>query len=397
MARRPALIKLKQKATKKSKAEQYIINRKYCGDEPTFTSKPVSSSRYSECLSWYNYMCEPREAREYLTTYLKNSARFTEAKKFKSVPDKWVHPTVCWIARMLSRGAKLQETSSEFFESRLKDMLDRDYSKSDKMEASTPEGAAPVKKVEKSIQDRMATILDGLISEIEEKIDEFVSSWEPNFEMYTWLQGNEVPAVQARRIHDYYNPQLLEIEEAYNGIVKKNKIDDQLKEGYETYGKDKLTKLYGFFVMIVEDLEQYINNSKKERKPRAKKPMSAEKKLKNFKYLEFDNTNKIQSVQPIRIFGASELWAFNTKYNQLTVFRSTSPNGLDVHRTSIINFDPSTSQTKKLRAKDVDAVLKELQSAGKVALRSIMKNARGSDQKLQERMNENTVLVRVVS
>jgi hypothetical protein len=215
--------------------------------------------------------------------------------------------------------------------------------------------------------------------------------------MYDWLQGKEVSAANAKHMHEFYNPQLEEIEEAYCGIVLKQEADEQIKEGYSGYSKDQLKKLFGFYVMIVEDLEQYMSNSKKERKPRVKKPMSAEKKLKDFKYMEFDNTKKIQSVQPVRILGASELWAFNTKYNQLTVLRATGSTTLDVHRTAIINFDPSQSETKKLKAKDVEAILKQVSDAGKVALRTIMKNARGSTQKLQERMNENTLLLRVVS
>lgn len=181
------------------------------------------------------------------------------------------------------------------------------------------------------------------------------------------------------------------------GIVMREPIDEQLKEGYSSYTKDQLKKLFGFYVMIVEDLEQYMSNSKKERKPRAKKPISADKKLKDFKHMDFDNARKIQSIQPVRILGASELWTFNTKYNQLTVFRTSSGASLDVHRTAITNFDATQSMTKKLKAKDVDMVLKKVAEGGKVALRNLMKETRGSDQKLQERMNENTLLLRVVT
>jgi hypothetical protein len=386
MARRPVLIKIKQKAQKKSKTEQYLINRKYCGDEPTFTSKEVTPTQHHTNLSWYNYMSDIREAREYLIEYLKNTGRDSEARRVKDVPDKWLPTTACWIARMRSRGANFPESTKEFFEDRLKTALQRDYTKSDKMEAESAEGESRP-KVERSVQDRMTVILDSFICDIEEKIDEFITTWKPGFEMYAWLQGREVPTVQAKRMLEYYNPQLEEIETAFNGD----------REGYEGYTKEQLTKLYGFHVMIVEDLEQYCMNGKKVRKPRTKKPMTAEKKLKDFKYQKFENMYKLQSVQPEKILGAVELWTFSTKYNQLTVFRSSDPAGLDVHRTSITNFDPIHSHTKKLRAKDVESVLKELQGAGKVVLRTLMQNARGSDQKLQERMNENTILLRVVT
>lgn len=377
------MIKIKAKAQKKSKTEQYLINRKYCGEEPTFTSRALTQTQHTEALKWYNYMCDSREAREYLTTYLKNSGRDKDAKRIKDVPDKWLPTTACWLARMWTRGAQLPESSREFFESRLSDTLNRDYSKSDKMEAED----APVVAVKKTIQDRSSVHLERYICEIEEIIDSFITTWEPGFNMYEWLQGREVPGVQAKRMFDFFNPQLLEIEDY---------VEKRLTEGYEGYTKIELKKLFGFYVMIVEDLEQYTNNSKKVRKPRTKKPMTAEKKLKDFKHQQFDNTNKIQSIQPEKILGASELWIFSTKYNQLTVFRTNDPSGLDVHRTSITNFDPIQSQTKKLRAKDVPVVLKSVQDSGKVGLRTLLKSARGSDQKLQERMNENTILVRVI-
>lgn len=386
MARRPSLIKLKQKAQKKSKTEQWLVNRKYMGDEPTFTSKEITRTKLMNCYAWYNYMCDVKDAREYFVEYLKNTNRDQDLKLFRNVPDKWVVTQVCWLARMMSRGANLSDESKDFFVDRVRTMLDRDYSKSDKMEAESTESEA-TKKVEKTVQDRMVVLLDGLACEIEEKIDEFITAWTPDFNMYVWLQAKEVPAVQAKRLHEKYNPELLEIENAFNGD----------REGYTGYTKAELKKLYGFYVMIVEDLEQYMNNSKKERKPRTKKPISAEKKLKDFKYQNFDNMNKIQSVQPALILGASELWTFSTKYNQLTVFRSADAKGLDVHRTAITNYDSATSITKKLRAKDVENVLRELQGAGKVALRTFIDKVRGSNQKLQERMNENTILLRVVA
>jgi hypothetical protein len=341
-------------------------------------------------------MCDYKEGKEYLHTYLKNTGRDSDLKKLRNVPDNWLKgaSTICWQARMWSRGAVLPESAKKFFEDRLKTLLNRDYSKSDKIGAEEEE-TKPKEKV--VVPDKNATILDNLLCEIEENVDEFITTWKTNFNMYTWLQVNEVQSGMVKRMIEVYNPQLLEIEEAFNGIVNKEKIDEQLKEGYSSYTKDQLKKLYGFYVMIVEDLEQYVNNSKKERKPRAKKPITAEKKLKDFKYLQFDSMNKIQSVQPVRILGAVELWTFNVKYNQLSVFRTTDPAGLDVHRTAITNYDPVTSHTKKLRAKDVETVLKDLQGAGKVTLRTFLKNVRGSDQKLQERMNENTVLIRVVS
>lgn len=389
MARRPSLIKLKAKNQKKSKTEQYLVNRKYLGDEPVYTSKPIEHKKLFSIYSWYNYMCDIKEAKEYLLTYLKNVGRDQEAKAISDVPDKWIPTTAAWIARMRTQGAVLPESSKTFFEDRLLITLARDYSKKNEAEDSSEEDAPKAVAKPLTVQDRMKQQLEVLICELEEQIDDFTTKWQPGFMMYTWLQANEVPAVQAKRIHEFYNPQLLEIEDYVEG---------RLDEGYDGYSKDHLKKLFGFYVMIVEDIEQYLDNSKKVRKTRVAKPISMDKKLKDFKHLDFDNIRKIQSVQPQRIIGASELWTFNTKYNQLTVFKiAEQTNGLDVHRTAITGFDETQSLTKKLKAKDIESVLKEVQSCGKVALRNLMKTTRGSDQKLQIRMNENTILLRVVN
>ncbi len=235
MARRPSLIKIKSKAQKKSRSEQYLINRKGFGDEYIFTSKPLTP-HISKYLNWYNAMCDVKEAKEYLTTYLTNVGRDADLKKLKSVPDKWVNTTVCWIARMISQGASVHVETKNFFDDRLSLMLNRDYTKKDEVaetEGNAP--AAPKAPVAKpTIQDRMAEQLEVLICELEEKIDAFITDWKPGFAMYTWLQANEVSSVNAKRIHDFYNPQLLEIEDYVEG---------RLTEGYEGYTKDQLKKL----------------------------------------------------------------------------------------------------------------------------------------------------------
>jgi hypothetical protein len=139
MARRPSLIKLKQKKQKQSKTEQYLINRKYCGEEPTYTSAELTATKHHAVLSWYNYMCDLKDAKEYLQTYLKNTGRDAELKRLREVPDKWYSTTACWNARIMSRGGTLPEASKKFFETRLAEMLNRDYSKAGRMDASEEE------------------------------------------------------------------------------------------------------------------------------------------------------------------------------------------------------------------------------------------------------------------
>lgn len=395
MARRPSLIKKTTKkpaVPKKTRSELYLYNLKHFGHEPTYTDKEITYGQYTRNLHWYNAMgTSNKEAKEYLVDYLKDSGLHDRAKKVKDVPDKWISTTAAWIARMWSRGAVLPSTAKDFFNDRLKEMLERDYAKAKMSVDSDDEEDKPVKVVvKKTVQDRMKEALDDFIGGIELECDKVILGHTNDFSLYEHMQANEIAPVQAKRVFDFYNPQLLEIEHAYN------KTDAGIVEGYAAYSKEHLERLYDFYLMIIDDAERYQQNEKKVRKPRATKPVTSDKKLKDFKYMKSDNSNKLVSINPEQILGASELWVFSTKYNQLTVFRSSSPRGLDVHRTAITNFDEKQSMTKKLKAKDVPNVINEVLKGGKMTLRKLMDGIKGSDQRLQERMNENTIIMRAV-
>jgi len=397
VARRPSLIKKTTKkpaVPKKTKSELYLYNMKHFGMEPIFTSKPVTFSQHTRNLYWYTAMgTTVKEAKEYLIEYLKSSARFDEAKKASNIPDKWMPTTACWVARMWSRGAILPEGTREFFEEKMTELFDRDYSKA-RMSVSSDDDEPEEKKVVEvrklTVQDRMREALSEFIGGIEEECDKVIMGEVNNFDLYEHMKANNLPPVQAKRVFDFYEPQLVEIEHAYN------KTDPEIVEGYTSYKRDHLERLYDFYLMLIDDAERYQQNEKKVRKPRATKPVTADKKLKDFKYMKSCNANKLVSVSPESILGSSELWVFNVKYNQLTVFRSSDPRGLDVHRTAITNFDEMQSMTKKLKAKDVQNVLNEVLKGGKVTLRKLMETINGSDQRLQERMNENTIIMRAV-
>jgi hypothetical protein len=345
-------------------------------------------------LSWYNSMYGTSEAKGFLLTYLKNTVRDADFKRLKDVPDKWICTTTGWIARMRSLGANLPANALTFFESRLKTMLERDYSKA-RMEVSSPEGIThldkPKASQKPSVQDRIKAKADHLISDIEETLDQFYyGGYNSSFELYEHLKKIEATPLQAKAVFDFYDPKLTEIEMAYL------KTDKAVVEGYAGYTAKQLEALYDFYVMIVDDAERYNQNEKKARKPRTPKPVSVEKKLQHFKCQQTDIANKLQSIRADSILGAGELWTFSTKYNQLSVFRMAEPTGLDINRTAIANYDPANSFTKKLKAKDVASVLDQVLKGGKISLRKLMSEIKGSDQKLQERMNENTILLRVV-
>ena len=373
MARRPALIKKTQKKVRVSKSETYLVNLKYLGEEPSFKG-PLSQSDYLMALNWYNYMCETKDAREYIETYLKNNNRADDLKKFKRVSDTWVPTTAAWICRLLNKGYEIPSSNEEFLSKELKFCLSKSVKEEPKQETNTPVV---------SIQDRMRERQHEIIGQIEEMIDTG-----EDFSLYDWLKSNEIPASYCPLIIRKYTPWLLEMIEAHE------KKDPQLVEGYSYLTKKELQKKIEFFNKLVEDAEKYGSVTKKTRTPRKPRAVSVEKKLKHLKYQKEDNTLKIASINPEKILGAQELWTFNTKYKVVTVFRAIDRGGLQINRSSITGFDEKASESKGCGRKP-EIVLDKLQNGGKIILKKLMSELK-SDKPLQVRINENTILMKVM-
>ena len=104
---------------------------------------------------------------------------------------------------------------------------------------------------------------------------------------------------------------------------------------------------------------------------------------------------KLVSVSPTDIIGASELWIFNTKTRKLGRYVAAEFNTLGVKGTSITGFDEFKSVQKTLRKPEEK--LKEFKAANKVALRKFLDEINATDTKMNGRINEETVLLKVSS
>jgi hypothetical protein len=370
MARRPAIISKKPKKVRVNRSESYLINRKYMGDEPEFLGA-MTEGEMAIAYNWYNAMADKSDIKEYTETWLKNQGRLAELKRFKAVPDEWVNHTCGAIARMISRGYDVPAHSKKFLEETFAYTLTKAKIQS---ESNIPK---------QSIQERMRDKQHDIIGDIEELIDS-----EQPFSLYDWLKAKEIPAAYCPAIVSYYAPWLEELIEVLEGS------DPQLKEAYSHMTKTMVKNRVVFFSNLIEDAERYGNVTKKTRTPRKPRTISVEKKLKNLKFQKEDNNYKIASINPEKIIGAQELWTFNTKYKIVTVFRAIDRGGLQIKGTSITNYNETASLSKGTGRKP-EIVLDKLQKSGKIVLRKLMEEL-STDKPLQVRINENTVLMKVL-
>ena len=116
--------------------------------------------------------------------------------------------------------------------------------------------------------------------------------------------------------------------------------------------------------------------------------------IKNLKFQKEFPQLKIVSVNPAEIIGAQQLWVYNTKYKKLTQYVNQSPQGLQIKGTTLIGYDVEKSLTKSVRKPE--DTLGGLLKAGKVAIRTFMGDLKTNETKPSGRLNEDTILLRVI-
>jgi hypothetical protein len=133
--------------------------------------------------------------------------------------------------------------------------------------------------------------------------------------------------------------------------------------------------------------------AKVNRKPRAKKAVPAEKIVAKLKYMKTNEPLKLVSINPTDIVGAGELWVYNSKTRKLGKYVAAEYQTLGVKGTTIIGFNENLSVCKTLRKPEEK--LKEFKAAGKVQLRKFLDDINATDTKMNGRLNEETILLKV--
>jgi len=242
-----------------------------------------------------------------------------------------------------------------------------------------------------SIQDRLREASYAMTDEIEEALDSFSRDYEnfnpKQFKVLNLLKGKQAKAAHARIIRDIYASQLAEYEEVLEGSCP------QLKEGYAHISKKNIKKIIEFYQEITTACEMLMQEAKVNKKPRVRKAVPTEKIVAKLKYCKSNEPMKLVSVNPTEIVGSKELWIYNTKTRKLGKYVAAEYQELTVKGTSIVNFDANLSKQKNLRRPEEQ--LKEFKAAGKVALRRFLEDIKAVDIKLNGRINEDTVLLKV--
>ena len=356
--------------------------------EPSWEKRTEPCKQYDliHAFQWYNQHKDSKDARKYLIEYLVKNNEITALQQ-QAVPHLNLSWNIVdgWLARCLSRGAWVPDTVFANFKERMNGFRDRLNTIVAEKNLAAPVITDTSNVI--SIQERVQSKVDYFIMELEAKFDDI---WHEQsgeeFVPYTWMVENEVKPMHASKIAEYFKQRTAD----WIAIIESK--DEYVKESYPRPRKEMIEGAK-FFGLVATDAEKLASNKSAARKPRKKKPVSFEKKVKNLKFKKDDTENKLVSIDPVRIMGAQQLWVYNTKTRKLGVYTAKDDAGLAVKGSSIENYKYSESVSKTLRKpKDV---LSRVLDGGKVVLRKVMGEINSKPVELNGRINKDTILLRV--
>ena len=352
---------------------------------------------FHSAMTWYRLESGGKELKPKVIDWMgRNGYTKDQITEFKKTKDNRCGTTVGAIAACLLKG--MPPVRADFNEGRstavwLANSISKivaegkdDIDDSEVVVEVKPDVYTP------SIQERVREASYKMTEEIETAIEAFQTdpeTFDPKaFKVLNLLKAKEAKAAHARIIKDFYARDLDELIEA--ATTK----DEQLKEAYSHLSKAHLKKITAFYQEIVSACDMLGQEAKVNRKPRAKKSVPKEKLVAKLKYKKTDETLKLVSVNPADIIGTKELWTYNTKSRKLGKYVADEYKELGIKGTTITGFNEFKSVQKTLR-KPAEQ-LKAFKDSGKVQLRKFLEDINAVDTKMNGRINEDIILLKVV-
>ena len=387
-----------KKKAKTVARDPIFLDEKSVGSEPIWDTERALKMEESEfdhhmrlSLRYYNYFYSSKDLKKYLVEWLKETAGVAHTldaatiTRFAKSTDGYTPLTAPALIKAYTKGMPLLERHIKYIVGVVHRALELD-SKDEVVVEEVKVKVATVKVP--TIQDRMNEIMRVHILHFEELEDDLYAGKTVDPKAYEYLSGKAVPQAMLGKIQAVFERRYSEITEA------KTTKDEDLSDAY-AYMKAADYKRYdAFYTKLFEGIAQYGQVKKATKKASVRKPPQKEKLVAKLKYAKNDTANKLVSINPVDIIGATELWVYNVKTRKLGKYVAEDMGGaLGVKGTAITGFNEAKSVQKTLRKPEVQ--LKDFLSAGKIELRKFLDNIKATDIKLNGRINVDTVLLKV--
>lgn len=342
-----------------SKAQQKILNVQFFGNEPEPETKFIDNNlTLIKILNWYSSNIDKSTAYSFLKEYCKNN---NLSHLLKDTNEKSFPQGIYSLARLMNRGYTISDEHKSHFDKVL----------------MTPYAKEEVEEIV-SVSTTKRTKSNPLIEQIEEILDN--NDYE--FDVKDYIRNHNIANYKLDECKTYYEPLLYELTHI--------KQDPQLKEAYRSIP----LKIIKARIEFLQNLIDVCTISKKVRVViRKPKQFDPSKALKTFNFKNRDDVLGITSINPEKIFGAKELWVFDSRYNVLTKLVANDNEALGVRGCTIININENSSISKRIGRNK--KLVNDVIISGKVALRQIFNSIKTEPVPLKVRTNNHTILLKV--
>jgi hypothetical protein len=356
------------------------------GIEPTWKTQPTEGriSALSHAFSWYNYFYGKKDAREMIVNYLETHGRKADVRTLKRIPDSSIRLTTGWLCRMSMVGLEFTEHEQIKLDNLLKEILE---SKQDE-EAEEVVAEDTVPKI--TIQDRLREKVSECAGEMDGLFDEFIASGAKltaDYKPVALMRSLNIAPQMVNDIKQIWTRKLVEFDAAVEGK------DPDLTQGYGYLSKMQLRNCVKFCELVISDCGAYVQIKKVERKPRAVKAVTPEKKAAKFKHIVEFAELKLKGLPAASLVDKAEAWLYDTKKRKLIhLMADEYTKVFTVKSNAVIGFSTVDSQQKTVR-KPAE-VLRAMGAAGKPAARKIYKDLTTTETPFNGRGTENLIILK---
>lgn len=370
-------------------AKVSVEDRKAVGDELMLDGQPPADVRQHEVtrrVNWYNYTQDKKVAKKWIVEWLELNKHKELARDFGKIKDAWTPTTCGWYSRLSMIGLELTEKESKFILRRCEEAIANHQRNS-----SEDEEQAKDKPKRPNIQEIMIAKAHEAGGEIDGLWDEYtqgeMKASEKPQGIQNILANYNILAQHVSILKDHWTKEQAEFKEAVAGT------DADLSEAYSCYTKTQLKNMINYCAAIIAELDAYHQSKKAKLGTRKKKPVPPEKQVRKLKHLRNYPEFKLETVEPVKILKASELWVYNVKNRKLQYYVADDyAKVFTVKGTSILGFDTNKSAQKTLRKPE--EIIKQLRMSGKPDSRKLFDGLKTTATAVNGRFNENLIIIK---
>ena len=401
-----AKIKVEGKAPKKAARDPLFVDEKYTGTEPIWDTERALAMTQEEfdhqlrkSLRYYNYYYGVKDLKKFFVAWLREHTGADSAyhKLDKATVDYYAKTkdaltpfTACAIIKAHTKGMPLRDNHVEYLLKTVKEVIkmQEELAEDDDAPTEAKQTAAKTDVKVPTIQDRMNAIADKHQLHFLELEDQLFDGKAVEPKAYEYLLAKNVAPATLARILAPFERHQAEFTDA------KTSKDEDTQDAYGHLKAADYKRIEAFYTALFDGFAQYGQVKKATKKASVRKPPAKEKLVAKLKYLKNDPATKAVSVNPVDIIGAQVLWVYNTKTRKLGKYVAEDMGGaLNVKGTTITGFNESKSVQKTLRKPEQQ--IKDFMGAGKIDLRKFLENIKATEIKLNGRINQDTLLLKV--